>query len=217
MSLYVDGVLASSVGFSLVPRSSISHAFLSRIPARYSSQFGVTTVAGPFVSLSTTLHCELLDTDSTDFVLGLRSPEMFEVVMTYVRATQPESSSVDEFCSGCPGDQLLRIPMDVIEEILQYLPLAARRNLGETSRKFVAFAARELQAGIARLLKRFGMYHAEIRFMQTATEAVLSGDTVPYLLDYNRVVNSLDFYVPESVFRLKALLRVFFIANPSDP
>ncbi|KAJ7017424.1 hypothetical protein C8F04DRAFT_1279533 [Mycena alexandri] len=71
MSLYIDGVLASSVGFSPVPRSSISRAFLSRIPARYSSQFGVTTVAGPFASLSTILHCELSATDSTDFVLGL--------------------------------------------------------------------------------------------------------------------------------------------------
>ncbi|KAJ7023361.1 hypothetical protein C8F04DRAFT_1240209 [Mycena alexandri] len=130
--------------------------------------------------------CAMLDFDGLPLtnlsIFILRSPEMFEVVMTYVRATQPESSSVDEFRSGCPGAQLLCILTDVVGEILQYLPLTARRNLGKTSRKFAAFAARELQA--------------EIRFMRTATEAVLSGDTVPYLLDYDRVVNLLYFYVP---------------------
>ncbi|KAJ7032085.1 hypothetical protein C8F04DRAFT_1262250 [Mycena alexandri] len=71
MSLYVDGVLASSVGFSAVPRSSISHAFISRLPHCFPPNFGVTFVAGPYASLSTVLQCKISPIDSTDFVLGL--------------------------------------------------------------------------------------------------------------------------------------------------
>ncbi|KAJ7035356.1 hypothetical protein C8F04DRAFT_1259162 [Mycena alexandri] len=71
MSLYVDGVLASSVGFSAVPRSSISRAFISRLPHCFPPNFGVTFVAGPYASLSTVLQCKISPIDSTDFVLGL--------------------------------------------------------------------------------------------------------------------------------------------------
>ncbi|KAJ7778935.1 hypothetical protein B0H16DRAFT_1878578 [Mycena metata] len=64
-------VLASSVGFSAVPQSTISRTFLSRLPPRHSSYFGITSVAGPYASLSTVLQCEISPLDSTDFVLGL--------------------------------------------------------------------------------------------------------------------------------------------------
>ncbi|KAJ7017425.1 hypothetical protein C8F04DRAFT_1200610 [Mycena alexandri] len=51
--------------------------------------------------------------------------------------------------------------------------------------------------------------------MQTATEAVLSGDTVPYLLDYDRVVNSLNFYVPE--FTYASVIKFFELATGKTP
>ncbi|KAJ7723256.1 hypothetical protein B0H16DRAFT_1472953 [Mycena metata] len=68
MSLYVDGVLASSVGFSAVPQSTISRTFLSRLPPRHSFYFGITSA---YAFLSTVLQCEISPLNSTDFVLGL--------------------------------------------------------------------------------------------------------------------------------------------------
>ncbi|KAJ7018406.1 hypothetical protein C8F04DRAFT_1328170 [Mycena alexandri] len=50
----------------------------------------------------------------TLFRLSLCSSEMFKVVMIYVRATQPESSSIDEVRVGGPNDRLSLVPTDVI-------------------------------------------------------------------------------------------------------
>ncbi|KAJ7018067.1 hypothetical protein C8F04DRAFT_1153176 [Mycena alexandri] len=70
MSLYVEGLLAPSVAFSAVPRTSISATFAACLPPRRYAHFGFTTVAG-LASLSTVLSCEISDRGGTDVVLGL--------------------------------------------------------------------------------------------------------------------------------------------------
>ncbi|KAJ7030870.1 hypothetical protein C8F04DRAFT_1263352 [Mycena alexandri] len=71
MSLFVEGILASSVAFSRVPRTSVSAAFHSRLPP--SGRLGLlfTTGAGPYGSLSTVLNCEVVVGAHSDVVLGL--------------------------------------------------------------------------------------------------------------------------------------------------
>ncbi|KAJ7018090.1 hypothetical protein C8F04DRAFT_1278198 [Mycena alexandri] len=149
------------------------------------------------------------------FRLSLGSPEMFKVVMTYVRLNQPNSSSVDEVRVGGPQDLLSRIPTDILAEIMQYLPLSSRRKLAKASRKFAALGARELQAGVTRLLSAFGLYHSEVRFMQTATGAILSGRVIPYLVDYTHAVDSLDFYAPDYSYRW--VMTFFELATKKKP
>lgn len=86
--------------------------------------------------------------------------------------------------------------------------------LSRTSRKFGALVTRELQAGVNRILVRFGLCPAEIRFMQSATMTVLCGQCIPYLLDYSSRPYHLEFCAPRATYH--SVLRFFTFATGYD-
>ncbi|KAJ7017932.1 hypothetical protein C8F04DRAFT_1278525 [Mycena alexandri] len=145
------------------------------------------------------------------YKLALTSEALFTVVMAHVRAVQPPSGNVNEQLLGGVLDRLSALPIELFGFILPNLTLADRLSLSLTSRKFAALFARELQAGISRILLRFGLSHAEIRFMQSATMSVISGQCIPYLLDYTSRPQHLDFYTPDVTYQ--SVLRFFALST----
>ncbi|KAJ7018246.1 hypothetical protein C8F04DRAFT_1199183 [Mycena alexandri] len=95
--------------------------------------------------------------------LALTSRALFSVVMAHVRASQPPSGTSEENLVGGPSDSLSGLPVELFRLILPCLKLADRMALSRTSRKFGALVTRELQAGVNRILVRFGLCPAEIR------------------------------------------------------
>ncbi|KAJ7020672.1 hypothetical protein C8F04DRAFT_1196421 [Mycena alexandri] len=145
------------------------------------------------------------------YKLALTSEALFTVIMAHVRAVQPPSGSADEQLLGGVLDPLSALPIELFGFILPNLTLADRLSLSRTSRKFAALFARELQAGISRILLRFGLSHAEIRFMQSATMSVISGQCIPHLLDYTSRPQHLDFYAPDVTYH--SVLRFFTLST----
>ncbi|KAJ7780001.1 hypothetical protein B0H16DRAFT_1711225 [Mycena metata] len=118
------------------------------------------------------------------YKLLLTSETMFELVMAHVRAVQPSSGSHDEHLVGSAQDRLSSLPNELLCVILARLNLVTRLSLHRTCKKLAALCARELQAGVARVLTSFGLCHAEIRFMQSATMAAIGGHCIPHLVHY---------------------------------
>ncbi|KAJ7042859.1 hypothetical protein C8F04DRAFT_1175955 [Mycena alexandri] len=141
------------------------------------------------------------------YKLALTSKGLFTVIMAHVRAVQPPSGSADEHLLGGILDRLSTLPLELFGLILPSLTLKDRLSVSRTSRKFAALFSRELQAGIARILLRFGLSHAEICFMQSATMSVISGQCIPHLLDYTSHPQHLDFYTPDVTYQ--SVLRFF--------
>ncbi|KAJ7028041.1 hypothetical protein C8F04DRAFT_1292078 [Mycena alexandri] len=135
--------------------------------------------------------------------LALTSRALFSVVMAHVRASQPPSGTSEE-----------SLPVELFRLILPCLKLADRMALSRTSRKFGALVTRELQAGVNRILVRFGLCPAEIRFMQSATMTVLCGQCIPYLLDYSSRPYHLEFCAPRATYH--SVLRFFTFATGYD-
>ncbi|KAJ7018100.1 hypothetical protein C8F04DRAFT_1199462 [Mycena alexandri] len=120
--------------------------------------------------------------------------------------------------SGGPKDSLSALPSEILAIITRLLPLDSRQSLAKTSNKLANLCARELQAGVSTLLLRFGLYHSEVRFMQTLTASLLAGDAIPYVLDYRSPVERLVIITPSmSFFKLHSshdsVVRFFSLAT----
>ncbi|KAJ7019068.1 hypothetical protein C8F04DRAFT_1276711 [Mycena alexandri] len=167
--------------------------------------------------------------------LSLTSRASFSVVMAHVRAAQPPSGSVDESedfsvdimdrqlttilgiypdLAGGPSDSLSQLPVELFGLILPNLNRTDRTALSLASRKFSALVCRELQAGVNRVLARFGLCHAEIRFMQSATMTVICGQCISHLLDYNVQPETLEFRSPKVTYH--SVLRFFAFSTGCD-
>ncbi|KAJ7039420.1 hypothetical protein C8F04DRAFT_1178959 [Mycena alexandri] len=145
------------------------------------------------------------------FKLALQTQWLFDIVMAHVRAHQPASGNCLENLEGGPLDRLSAMPNELFCLILPNLSLGDRQSLSRVSRKMASLCSRELQAGLNRLLKRFSLCHAEIRFMQSATMTVLGGQSIPHLLNYDCLPNYLDFHAPDVTY--KSVLRFFTLAT----
>ncbi|KAJ7038521.1 hypothetical protein C8F04DRAFT_1179540 [Mycena alexandri] len=154
------------------------------------------------------------------FKLSLRSEWLFKIVMSHVRACQPSCSNplqenILPDHMGGPKDCLSTLPVELLSIILPELVLGDRLALSRTSRKFRALCARELQTCVRDMLTRFSLCHAEIRFMQTATNAIICGQCIPHLIDYSFVPAHLDFVTPNVTY--SSVLRFFELATGSQP
>ncbi|KAJ7699763.1 hypothetical protein B0H16DRAFT_1484095 [Mycena metata] len=145
------------------------------------------------------------------YKLSLTSETMFALIMAHVRAVQPASGSSDEHLAGSPQDRLSSLPNEVLSLVLARLNLAARLSLHRTCRKMAALCGRELQAGVSRVLTRFGLCHAEIRFMQSTTMAAIGGHCIPHMVDYESLPEQLIFYAPNVSYQ--SVLRFFTLST----
>ncbi|KAJ7042149.1 hypothetical protein C8F04DRAFT_1252134 [Mycena alexandri] len=57
------------------------------------------------------------------------TPDMFDVVMAYVRLTQPNSGCIDKVRTGGANDLLASVPTDILVEILKHFTLTAYRKM----------------------------------------------------------------------------------------
>ncbi|KAJ7754892.1 hypothetical protein B0H16DRAFT_1722595 [Mycena metata] len=149
------------------------------------------------------------------FKLALWSQELFKVVMAHVKAQQPSYGHCLQNGGGSPDDRLSSLPAELFAIILPNLILRDRLALSLTSRKLRALCARELQACVKDVLAEFGLKHAEIRFMQTATHAVLCGQSIPNLIDYTFDLTHLDFVAPDITY--KSVVRFMELATGVEP
>ncbi|KAJ7779038.1 hypothetical protein B0H16DRAFT_1711383 [Mycena metata] len=145
------------------------------------------------------------------FKLGLRSDRLFAVVMAYVRAHQPSYDGAIE--SYVTGDQDLfsALPLELFSLIIPRLLLVDRLALSRTSRKFRDLCGRELQRCVKDVLSLFGLGYAEIRFMQTATYAIICGQCIPHFVDHSFVPAFLDFISPNITYT--SVVRFFELAT----
>jgi hypothetical protein len=106
---------------------------------------------------------------------------------------------------------LSRLPLHNFPLLFANTSMRDRISLARTSRKLRAICARELQASINRVLRKFNLSHAEIRFMQTATMTLISGPLITHLMDDNFIPSHLDFYTPNGNF--SAVMQFFHLAT----
>ncbi|KAJ7643148.1 hypothetical protein DFH06DRAFT_1137096 [Mycena polygramma] len=146
------------------------------------------------------------------FKLGMRTAQLFRLVMEYVSRHMPDSGHIDE---RGPRDMLSKLPVELFPQIFAAMKFADRLGLGGTSRKFHALRAREFQAAVRRLCARFGLSYVHIRFMQSATSAVIAGTALQSVLDYDHAGDHLDFYAPNLTYPW--VLRFFELAIGYTP
>ncbi|KAJ7036746.1 hypothetical protein C8F04DRAFT_1181092 [Mycena alexandri] len=151
----------------------------------------------------------------TLFKLSIRSKSLFEIVMSHVRACQPSYNNSLQNATGGVEDRLSGLPVEMFAIILPELNLGDRLALSRTSRKLRALCSRELQTCVKDLLNRFNLGHAEIRFMQTATFAVLCGHCISHLVDHTFDPLSLDFVTPNVTY--KSVVRFLELATGLEP
>ncbi|KAJ7663743.1 hypothetical protein DFH06DRAFT_1128129 [Mycena polygramma] len=149
------------------------------------------------------------------FKLGMSTPQLFGLVMEYVARHMPDSGHVDELRLGGPRDMLSKLPVELFPQIFASVKFADRLSVGGASRKFRALRARELQAAVRRLCARFGLSYVHVRFMQSATLAVIAGPALASVVDYDHVPGHLDFYVPDLAYPW--VLRFFELAVGYTP
>ncbi|KAJ7038522.1 hypothetical protein C8F04DRAFT_1179541 [Mycena alexandri] len=142
------------------------------------------------------------------FKLALQSKRLFDVVMAHVRAHQPPSGNSLEHLGGGPLDRLSSLPVELFALILPHLTLADRRSLASL---MASLCSRELQASVNNILRRFRLSHAEVRFMQSATMAVLGGQCIPHLLNHKYSPDHLEFHAPNVTY--KSIVRFFTLAT----
>ncbi|KAJ6454935.1 hypothetical protein C8R47DRAFT_1228457 [Mycena vitilis] len=147
------------------------------------------------------------------FAVAMQSPQMCRLVMSYIRRHAPDSCHIDELRRGGAGDHLSKLPVDVFSTVFRRTGMAASLNLSRSSRKFRALYARYIQSEVTRLLRRFNMSHAEFRFMQTATLAVISGPTLArfFLSESDCDTDKLEIYAPNNSY--SAVIRFFSVAT----
>ncbi|KAJ7648263.1 hypothetical protein DFH06DRAFT_1332500 [Mycena polygramma] len=138
----------------------------------------------------------------TLFLLSLRSREMCRVVLGYVRQHMADTCHKDELRTGGVGDYLSKLPVELFLYIFADTTMADRLRIWRVSRKYHALCARDLQAAVNRILRPFNLCHADLRFMQTATQTILAGPSLLYLFDPSFLLVDLDFYSPDDTYHL---------------
>ncbi|KAJ7120672.1 hypothetical protein C8R43DRAFT_1136623 [Mycena crocata] len=139
----------------------------------------------------------------TLFKFSLESRAIFRVVMQFVRANDrppPRSSDSASSIRRGPLEFLANVPTDIFPLIFSGLTLRDVLHLSWTSPDYHPLFARELQTVLTSLLSSFGLVYDEVRFMQTATLAVISGSTVARLLDSSVKPSNIDFYCPKPAY-----------------
>ncbi|KAJ7130743.1 hypothetical protein C8R43DRAFT_957106 [Mycena crocata] len=135
------------------------------------------------------------------FKLCLRSKPLFYRVMEHVEKFSGDYCHTDEIkCVDSPSEHIGTLNTDVFEEVMSYLSMRDRFSFGRTAKKYRAVAGRALQASVAALLRSFGLSHTHIRFMQTATSTIISGDAIPFLFNPSSRVSSLLFLTPHDLY-----------------
>ncbi|KAJ7677868.1 hypothetical protein DFH06DRAFT_1121430 [Mycena polygramma] len=150
----------------------------------------------------------------TLFKLSLRSPEMCRLVLEYVNENRPACWQADEFIMGSCFDYLSKMPVELFAFILGDLSTADHINLARVSRKFRALCSRESQVSIDRLLRRFGLTHVAIRFMQSATLAIIAGAGVADFMTVGSRPAYLDFFAPNTTYAW--VVRFFEVSTGYD-
>ncbi|KAJ7077375.1 hypothetical protein B0H15DRAFT_955068 [Mycena belliarum] len=80
------------------------------------------------------------------------------------------------------GNGFRLLPPELGLQIFKELGVRERIYLAQTSRYTTALAAQDLQARATRLLSRFHLLFEEVRLMLSASAAIISGSTIPALL-----------------------------------
>ncbi|KAJ7844552.1 hypothetical protein B0H13DRAFT_1908812 [Mycena leptocephala] len=148
----------------------------------------------------------------TLFKVGLRSHHMFEVVTAYVQAHAPPTYNTDEYRTGAVGDSMSKLPLDLFPLIFSELTFSDRLTLSRSSKKLRALCARENQASVSRLLRKFGLCPVDIRFMQSATRTTISGVAIVHLINANVFPHTIEFHTPQSTYSW--VLRFLALASP---
>jgi hypothetical protein len=164
------------------------------------------------------------------FKLSLRSNDMFQLVMQYVRTHMPAPCHGDErkssptrergsakmiaVLTGGPLDSFSKLPFELLHIIFAHMHIADKISLARLSRKFRAMCARELQAATTRLLAAYHLTHSEVRFMQTATSTLISGCAVANVLKSDFTPSTIDFIAPNDAY--PSVIRFFDLATPYD-
>ncbi|KAJ7025249.1 hypothetical protein C8F04DRAFT_1191603 [Mycena alexandri] len=149
------------------------------------------------------------------FKLSIRSAQLFKVVMAHVRSCQPSSNCSIQNCGSGPHDRLSSLPVELFAIILPELTFGDRLAFSKTSRKLHALCARELQVCVKDLLAGFKLVYAEIRFMQSATHAVLCGQSIAHLIDPSFFPPHIDFVAPNVTY--KSVVRFLELATGKEP
>ncbi|KAJ6473614.1 hypothetical protein C8R47DRAFT_1076588 [Mycena vitilis] len=134
----------------------------------------------------------------TLFQLALCSREMCRLVLEYVKENRPAWWHADELIRGsCCSDYLSKIPVELFDFILGDLTTADLINVARVS--------------IDRLLRRFGLTHAEVRFMQSATMAIIAGPGVADFMTADFHPTRVDFFAPNTTYAW--VIRFFEMAT----
>ncbi|KAJ7819538.1 hypothetical protein B0H13DRAFT_1921714 [Mycena leptocephala] len=148
----------------------------------------------------------------TLFKVALRSSRMFEVVAAYVQAHTLPAYNKNEYRTGAAGDVISKLSLELFPIIFAHLTFADRIRLSCSSKKLRAVCARENQATVSRLLRKFGLCPADIRFMQSATRSTISGVAIAHLIHDDIFPHTLEFHVPSSTYSW--VLRFFALVSP---
>ncbi|KAJ7601308.1 hypothetical protein DFH06DRAFT_1154579, partial [Mycena polygramma] len=150
----------------------------------------------------------------TLFDLSLRSREMWSLVLEYVKDNGPNYWHADEYIRGGRLDHISKLPAELFDLIFDGLATGDKIRLAGVSKKFRALCARHAQVAVARLLRNFGLTHAGVRFMQTATRAIIAGPGIAAFMDNAFPSRHIDFYVPDRTY--SRVVRFFDVATGYD-
>ena len=107
-------------------------------------------------------------------------------------------------CAAFTVSFLDRLAPELLQEILEYLPLKDLMSFGRTSLRFRGWAAVMFKLRLSELFEPYHISYDLMRFVQISTGSGLSGSIIAYLALYLRrdpdafVPGDLDIYVPTS-------------------
>ncbi|KAF8205240.1 hypothetical protein K438DRAFT_1964325 [Mycena galopus ATCC 62051] len=139
------------------------------------------------------------------FFISLRNGAVCFAVADYV--SRHGSHTSIKVLSVQVTDRFNRFPVEVQEEILEWLPLADRVSFGRTSSNNQTICGVLFRRCILDLLRPYDLTYNLVRFLQIVTGIALSGSAVAWLATYVRnarsswLPNDLDFYVPRRSWR----------------
>ncbi|KAJ6460672.1 hypothetical protein C8R47DRAFT_1226172 [Mycena vitilis] len=160
---------------------------------------------GPWMPIFTSLSLQQL------FILGIRSPSIWEVVMEYVVSSTgptPATRKLPVF-GPLPHYPLMFIgslPVELCLEIASHLVMLDRARLGATSVFWRDICFSALQCSARDVVSTFELRYADIQFMQAVTSSLLAGACTEYLMGhvpselYVDTVDRLQFYCPNGTF-----------------
>ncbi|KAJ7648262.1 hypothetical protein DFH06DRAFT_1135703 [Mycena polygramma] len=108
--------------------------------------------------------------------------------------SNPNAASTDTSKSSAVN----RLPAELGLQILRDLPLVDRLRWARCNRDGALATAASLQEAAVSILSTFDLRFGEVRLMQTAMGSVISGSTIPHLMNAGNkfMPNDLDFYTP---------------------